>query len=280
VLHSILSTVPCLIAPADMWLSEWFVDLTMPTVDPVEGWSYAASFDAPTEAWSPNAPTESSDKAVRRRRWVRVLRRRLDRPPLPFADLDSDAELADLSGGPADPHDPPSSPPLPSADYLARARWQAVGIEQDVDALSVRSGSGGRAHARRMLGRLEGAVSELRNGLASAYQSLSLLGKSANTYAQPMTTRSANRLPRPCSRPTPAGSMTSDTSSLLSTQTTVSGSCLIALAKGDLTPQTPPDADPSQCAVPAWRPACPLTAPKATTSARRRAPPPPIAHPT
>ncbi|GAC93095.1 hypothetical protein PHSY_000656 [Pseudozyma hubeiensis SY62] len=93
------------------WLSEWQLDTTHPLVDVEHGWQYAQSFDALDDKWSsqPPPPLErllegrglsasvtraltggagmasaqaeqeaSSSGWVRRRRWIRVLRRRLD----------------------------------------------------------------------------------------------------------------------------------------------------------------------------------------------------------
>ncbi|CBQ72642.1 conserved hypothetical protein [Sporisorium reilianum SRZ2] len=93
------------------WLCEWQLDTTHPFVDVEHGWQYAQSFDALDDKWSsqPPPPLErllegrglsasvtraltggaglanaqadqeaSSSGWVRRRRWIRVLRRRLD----------------------------------------------------------------------------------------------------------------------------------------------------------------------------------------------------------
>ncbi|KAH8830770.1 hypothetical protein DL96DRAFT_1707564 [Flagelloscypha sp. PMI_526] len=82
------------------WLSDWTIDTTHPSYDPNSGWAYAPSFTVPENDWSPSIPespgsTASSSstspppqKYVRRRRWVRLLRRRLDIPPLPFLQPD------------------------------------------------------------------------------------------------------------------------------------------------------------------------------------------------
>lgn len=109
------------------WLCEWQLDTTHPLVDVEQGWQYAQSFDALDDKWSsqPPPPLErllegrglsasvtraltggaglasaqadqeaSSSGWVRRRRWIRVLRRRLD---IEFGD---DLEACDgaLSG--------------------------------------------------------------------------------------------------------------------------------------------------------------------------------------
>ncbi|KAI8971059.1 hypothetical protein BDB01DRAFT_812594 [Pilobolus umbonatus] len=59
------------------WLTDWNIDYTDPRVDPTSGWQYAKSFDDDDSAWTPVAPT-SGYTWVRRRRWVRVMKRRMD----------------------------------------------------------------------------------------------------------------------------------------------------------------------------------------------------------
>lgn len=172
-----LPAPPAAIDRSHFWLSDWQTDLTSPSVDPSEGWQYAPSFDAPAESWTPDRPAELERlleagtavlkdrvgvKWVRRRRWVRVCRRRLDRPPLPFADVD---ELDDFYDDLEDL----------GRNYVGRARYLAGSQgKMDSDGLSVRSGltatpAGAdvlsKADLRRTIGKLETAVSELRAGL-------------------------------------------------------------------------------------------------------------------
>lgn len=60
------------------WLTDWQIDYSDPRVDPTSGWQYAKSFnDDDASAWTPVAPT-SGYGWVRRRRWVRVMKRRMD----------------------------------------------------------------------------------------------------------------------------------------------------------------------------------------------------------
>jgi hypothetical protein len=59
------------------WLTDWQIDYSDPRVDPTSGWQYAKSFDEDDATWTPVAPT-SGYNWVRRRRWVRVMKRRLD----------------------------------------------------------------------------------------------------------------------------------------------------------------------------------------------------------
>ncbi|CAO3628540.1 unnamed protein product [Mucor fragilis] len=59
------------------WLTDWQLDYSNPRVDPTSGWQYSKSFSDDDDAWTPVAPT-SGYNWVRRRRWVRVMKRRMD----------------------------------------------------------------------------------------------------------------------------------------------------------------------------------------------------------
>ncbi|KAF7730660.1 hypothetical protein EC973_001609 [Apophysomyces ossiformis] len=59
------------------WLTDWEVDSRDPRVDPTSGWQYAHSFDEVETGWTPVTPT-SGYGWVRRRKWVRVMKRRMD----------------------------------------------------------------------------------------------------------------------------------------------------------------------------------------------------------
>lgn len=59
------------------WLTDWQIDYSDPRVDPTSGWQYAKAFTDDDAAWTPVAPT-SGYNWVRRRRWVRVMKRRMD----------------------------------------------------------------------------------------------------------------------------------------------------------------------------------------------------------
>ncbi|CAO3641699.1 unnamed protein product [Mucor hiemalis] len=60
------------------WLTDWQIDYSDPRIDPTSGWQYArSSFDEKDEAWTPVTPT-SGYGWVRRRIWVRVMKRRMD----------------------------------------------------------------------------------------------------------------------------------------------------------------------------------------------------------
>ncbi|RUS35352.1 FYVE zinc finger-domain-containing protein [Jimgerdemannia flammicorona] len=59
------------------WLTDWQIDYTDPHVDTNSGWQYARTFEEPDEAWVHMAPS-SGFGWVRRRRWIRVMKRRMD----------------------------------------------------------------------------------------------------------------------------------------------------------------------------------------------------------
>lgn len=190
--------------------SDWTLDVTPPGVDAQDGWQYSHSFTDPDDQWVSEAPPQlerlltgngavaaglggssrnrSSSRAststgphphgphtwVRRRRWVRVMRRRLDIPPLPFLQPDGamyhlvDGQLipflehdgSDYGGSDGQELGAMPSSGLGSQDYVARARY-LVGAPQDGhDADSA-------LDARRMIAKLERATTELRQGILS-----------------------------------------------------------------------------------------------------------------
>ncbi|THH12226.1 hypothetical protein EW145_g143 [Phellinidium pouzarii] len=190
------------------WLSDWTLDLTYPRVDAEEGWQYSHSFAAAEDQWSADLPlplerllsgagamaaglggpsnrSSSSVRSsgpqawVRRRRWVRVMRRRLDIPPLPFLGpdgamykLSSDGSLVShVSDDPNNGYDEeghelgamPSSFLSLSQDYVARSRYLA-GTPSGTDTFV--SGNGESAvDTKRAIAKLERAVMELRTGM-------------------------------------------------------------------------------------------------------------------
>jgi hypothetical protein len=175
-------------------------------VDVDGGWQYAHSFGDQEEQWNAEPPASlerlltgsgvvsaglsspsnrsnslrpnSSQSWVRRRRWVRVMRRRLDIPPLPF--LGPDGAFYDLSSaGSLVPHisdvqsdgyptegqelgTMPTSFLSASQDYVARSRYLA-------GTPTVENVANGRPQsaidARRAIAKLERAVTELRTGM-------------------------------------------------------------------------------------------------------------------
>ncbi|KAJ7068152.1 hypothetical protein C8F01DRAFT_1334775, partial [Mycena amicta] len=171
------------------WLSDWTLDVTPPGVDAEEGWQYAHQLSDPDDQWTAGKPPQleralagngvvgsrrsagpSSSHSrppltwVRRRRWVRVLRRRLDIPPLPFLEPDGGMYYLDQDGSLipfVDDSEQDSVRAIrmlsPAQDYVARARY-LVGAQPDP---SPDSG----VEARRAIAKLERATMELRIGL-------------------------------------------------------------------------------------------------------------------
>ncbi|KAF9569350.1 hypothetical protein CPC08DRAFT_784021 [Agrocybe pediades] len=197
------------------WLSDWTLDVTHPAVDAEEGWQYAHSFDDPDDKWTAEMPpqleralssnsivsaglggpaTRSSPLSssstqrpqamwVRRRRWVRIMRRRLDIPPMAFLEpdgamyhVDFDGSLipyveenhanhaAIAEGGEAREMGAMTSTFLSSAqDYVARARY-LVGTQSPDPAHGEPPGA---VEVRRAIAKVERAVAELRQGILS-----------------------------------------------------------------------------------------------------------------
>lgn len=187
--------------------------MTHPGVDAGEGWQYARSFQDPEDQWAPEPPpqlarlltgngamsvglgspvarggragsssssTINAQTWVRRRRWIRVMRRRLDIPPLPYMQPDGafyhfgtdgtliphHQERSDGEGG-DDGQELGSIRPtrLGSAqDYVARARYLAGTPHPDADTNGKTPSA---ADVRRVIAKLERATSELRQGVLS-----------------------------------------------------------------------------------------------------------------
>ncbi|KAJ8464010.1 hypothetical protein ONZ51_g9875 [Trametes cubensis] len=193
------------------WLSDWTLDVTHPGVDAQDGWQYAHTFNDPDDQWVSEPPPQlerlltgsgavavglggssrsrSSSRAstssgahphgpqtwVRRRRWVRVMRRRLDIPPLPFLQPDGamyhlvegqlipyiEHDGSDFGGSDGQEMGAMPSSGLSSQDYVARARY-LVGTPQTDE-----NDTGSALEARRMIAKLERATNELRQGILS-----------------------------------------------------------------------------------------------------------------
>ena len=186
------------------------MDVTQPNVDAEDGWQYANSFESPDEEWVADQPPQlqrlmtgagavavglsgqSSSRAsgsrspavaaqswARRRRWVRVMRRRLDIPPLPFLEPDgkmyhftTDGHLIPfMEPSPNEDHEEggqelsamPSTGFSSAQDYVARARYHAgSSTESPTDSISA-------IEARRAIAKLVRATTELRQGILSAW---------------------------------------------------------------------------------------------------------------
>ncbi|RDB22638.1 hypothetical protein Hypma_010333 [Hypsizygus marmoreus] len=195
------------------WLSDWTLDVTHPGVDAEEGWQYAHFFSDPDDQWTAEKPPQlerlltgagvvgvglpgsmsrsgsrsnsvsssSSHRApqtwVRRRRWVRIMRRRLDIPPLPFLEpdgsmyhVDSDGTLiryvedsaSDRASGEGQELGSMPATFLSSAqDYVARSRYLVGTHSQSADPNAPISA----IEARRAIAKLERATMELRQGI-------------------------------------------------------------------------------------------------------------------
>ncbi|KAF8505962.1 FYVE zinc finger-domain-containing protein, partial [Russula emetica] len=191
------------------WLSDWTLEVTLPEVDAGTGWQYARSFDDPDERWTAKPPallerllaggsavaalstsgsggssrsrpgTMSAHSWVRRRRWVRVMRRRLDIPPLPFLGPDgayhhwlndgtmvpSRANTSFVTAGSSTAFSPSPSVAVTlyaAQDYVARARYLAGPQGGDFEALDQLNWA---VEARRAIANLERATTELRQGI-------------------------------------------------------------------------------------------------------------------
>ncbi|KAG8736668.1 hypothetical protein FRC12_017505 [Ceratobasidium sp. 428] len=162
------------------WLSDWTLDLTHPRVNAAEGWQYARSFDDPDDKWTADPPPAldkllqgaagmttgmggSAVKWVRRRRWVRVMRRRLDIPPLPFMEP-SGMYYVTPDGGlvPAGEEGGEEMGVMglgAGQDYVSHATYVVGELESPAE------GMGGVDYGRRVA-KLERAVNELRSGVA------------------------------------------------------------------------------------------------------------------
>ncbi|BGO96805.1 hypothetical protein NBRC10513v2_000741 [Rhodotorula toruloides] len=152
-----------------IWLSNWVVDTTAPSGSPIDGWSYATSFEAPDSEWTPEPPLDvrraleggaslatlgGGKKWVRRRKWVRVMRRRLELPDWGFADQPSFPRREEQHDSSAE-----------SDDYRSRAQFLA-GVTGETELTSGVEGNE-RAELRKVAARLERAADELRRGMAN-----------------------------------------------------------------------------------------------------------------
>ena len=220
--------------------SDWTLDVTPPGVDAQEGWQYSHSFSDPDDRWVSEPPPQlerllggsgamtaglggssrsrSSSHGststgshtpqtwVRRRRWVRVMRRRLDIPPLPFLLPDGamyhladgqlipyiDHDESDFGGSDGQELSAMPSSGMASQDYVARARYL-------VGTPSLDDGDMGSAlDARRMIAKLERATTELRQGLLGKFLLQWLLHDMCSDTSQVMTMRSGRYTQKFC----------------------------------------------------------------------------------
>lgn len=169
--------------PAWMWISNWTVDLTSPLASPLDGWSYAPSFETPAQEWTATPPVSTSASAsesgsgsgvgaasqkwVRRRKWVRVMRRRLDLPDWGFGEVELEPNA------PESESESEEAAELVSMDYRSRARF-LIGQSSDVwERLSPEATSSegpvvvDQVELRKRVAQLERAADELRRGIAA-----------------------------------------------------------------------------------------------------------------
>ncbi|GAA5942329.1 uncharacterized protein JCM15063_002972 [Sporobolomyces koalae] len=142
-----------------MWLSNWTIDLSSPLSSPNDGWSYAPTFDTPLDEWRPTLPFEgigNAKKWVRRRRWVRLMRRRIDIEHSGSLSPRCRTSLNSSRGG---------------NDYRNRALFL---VDQDPGSDREAEGTDDdllndvdRTRLRRKLKRYERAAAELRSGIPS-----------------------------------------------------------------------------------------------------------------
>ncbi|KAJ3100790.1 hypothetical protein HDU96_010226 [Phlyctochytrium bullatum] len=106
------------------WLSDWKVDLRYPNVNS-EGWQYARDFNAPESSWA-STPKGSTIVSgwVRRRRWIRVRKRRVnadDSVGISSKGLRPSVEMESSSQSVRRPSLIITK--AQEADYIVRAEW-------------------------------------------------------------------------------------------------------------------------------------------------------------
>lgn len=134
--------------PAWFWLSsKTFIDLSPANIDPEQGWQYATSFDVQEDEWKAEMPEQvarllagavdaqesreaKNVKWVRRRRWARIMRRRIDIPHWGFDDDPEDILYQDHNalGDEETRHVDGEEDDVelaPMRDYLERAQYYA-----------------------------------------------------------------------------------------------------------------------------------------------------------
>jgi hypothetical protein len=189
--------VPCLTLDR----SDWTLDVTHPNVNVHDGWQYASKFSDPDELWTADPPSPvqrllsetlvtrnlpgstgpgswNNQSCVRRRRWVRVMRRRLDIPSLPFMESDGLMYNLDAEGNLVPYRDGETSTtqemePMPALtskndDYVGKARY-LVGLQIRPDG---NGGSASGIEIRRTIAKLERAIMELKQGILSTFTKL------------------------------------------------------------------------------------------------------------
>lgn len=132
--------------PAWVWLSSWTIDLSSPLSSPVDGWSYSQSFETPSHEWQPSLPfgaPGNANKWVRRRRWVRLMKRRVDLKGWGFLDTSA----------------------RDNGDYRAKA--QSIIDQHRRQEAAEDDERTEEARSRKSIIALERAAQELRSGIES-----------------------------------------------------------------------------------------------------------------
>ncbi|CAG8502147.1 2563_t:CDS:2 [Dentiscutata erythropus] len=68
------------------WFTNWCIDIDYPRIDS-QGWQYAKKFDEPDSNWSESLPS-NSNVGVRRRRWIRIMKRKMNLTEIGIDELD------------------------------------------------------------------------------------------------------------------------------------------------------------------------------------------------
>jgi hypothetical protein len=110
------------------WLTDWKIDESFPNLDS-QGWIYASSFEVREDEWGPEEPSRFlgliGGTWVRRRRWIRVRKRRVDLNNTGFPGFSRQFSETSVGG-------------IEEDGYIAEAKAL---VAQNLDADSSRRGS-------------------------------------------------------------------------------------------------------------------------------------------
>ncbi len=131
------------------WVTDWQMDMSHPRVDS-QGWQYARSFEDSDKNWY-SEPQSNSGGWVRRRRWVRIMKRRMD--------LTENGGVLQFVQDNNVQHDDP--------DYIERA--EAI-IKKDQDNVNGKGKAVSELSVADQLGRYKEAIELLLSGSKSMYK--------------------------------------------------------------------------------------------------------------
>jgi len=131
------------------WVTDWQIDMTHTQVDS-QGWQYAKNFDENDKNWH-IAPLSNNGNWVRRRRWVRIMKRRMD--------LTENGGVLQFVQDNNVQHDDP--------DYIERA--EAI-IKKDQDNVNGKGKAVSELSVADQLGRYKEAIELLLSGSKSMYK--------------------------------------------------------------------------------------------------------------